>query len=389
MVTSSNLACALSVWMVVFGAIVFPAHVSAQTTKTTVHSKNTADSLSGAHKNRLAQGHKLLLEQGCTGCHRLDLQRHVGPGLADLWERTRSVQRGGKRQSVRADRAYLLRALRTPHAEILEGYAPVMPMYRLAAHEEEAILAVLRDLSQTKNVQEARKKGSASLWHVILGALLFVFGHFGLSSLLVRRRLIARLGNGAFQGIYSLVALAAMIWMSWGWSSAPYVELWVASAWARYLPLLGMPVVCVLFVLGVSTPSPTTAGQESRLSAENAAQGILKITRHPSLWSFALWGVLHIPPNGDLASVILFGSIAVLALGGMAHIDARRRATQGEAWGVFEQQTSAIPFLAVFQGRSRLTRADIPFSRILLALGIYVALLYTHTLFVGVSPFPY
>ncbi len=344
---------------------------------------------SNRHKERLALGHKLLVQQGCTGCHRLDLERHIGPGLAGLWNKSRAIQRNGKRLHAIADRDALLRALREPQFEHRDGYAPVMPAYRLVAQEEEAILAVLRDLSQPQKLQEARKKGTTSLWHVILGALLFVFGHLGLSSLAVRRRLIDRLGSGAFQGLYSLIALISMLWMSWGWSSAPYVELWVAPAWTRYLPLLGMPVVCVLFVLGVSTPSPTTAGQENRLSSEDAVQGILKITRHPSLWSFALWGVLHIPTNGDLASVILFGSVAFLAFVGMAHIDARRRATQGEAWQAFAQQTSALPFLAIVQGRTHLTRKDISLVRLSAALVVYVALLYTHTLFVGVSPFPY
>ncbi|MCK6509907.1 hypothetical protein L6R29_08085 [Myxococcota bacterium] len=340
-------------------------------------------------KEHLVLGRKVLVQQGCTGCHRLDLDRHIGPGLAGLWNKPRAIQRGGKRLHAIADREALLRALREPQSEIREGYAPVMPAYRLAAQEEEAILAVLRDLSEPQKLQEARTKGTVSLWHVILGALLFVFGHLGLSSLAVRRRLSDRLGNGAFQGLYSIIALTAMLWMSWGWSSAPYVELWVAPAWTRYLPLLGMPVVCVLFVLGVSTPSPTTAGQENRLSAQDAVQGILKITRHPSLWSFALWGMLHIPTNGDLASVILFGSVTFLALVGMAHIDARRRATQGEAWQAFAQQTSALPFLAVIQGRTRLTRKDVSLLRLSAALVVYVALLYTHTLFVGVSPFPY
>jgi len=51
------------------------------------------------------------------------------------------------------------------------------------------------------------------------------------------------------------------------------------------------------------------------------------ITRHPFLWGIALWALVHLIINGDLASLILFGSLLLLAVGGTLAIDARRGAT--------------------------------------------------------------
>ena len=77
-------------------------------------------------------------------------------------------------------------------------------------------------------------------------------------------------------------------------------------------------------VIGIMTPSPTTVGMESRLDPETA-RGMVRITRHPFLWGVGLWAATHLVVNGDLASLILFGTFLVLAIGGTAAIDAKRR----------------------------------------------------------------
>jgi uncharacterized membrane protein len=47
-------------------------------------------------------------------------------------------------------------------------------------------------------------------------------------------------------------------------------------------------------------------------------------------WGVALWALVHLVVNGDLASLILFGSLLVIALGGTVSIDAKRRRKFGE-----------------------------------------------------------
>jgi uncharacterized membrane protein len=98
---------------------------------------------------------------------------------------------------------------------------------------------------------------------------------------------------------------------------------------------LGTVVVGLAFLLGVTgllTPGPTTAGMEARAKDPAAIQGVLKITRHPFLWSVALWSAFHLAANGDGASVVFFGTFLVLAVAGTYSIDAKRARKLGGDW---------------------------------------------------------
>ena len=217
-----------------------------------------------------------------------------------------------------------------------------------------------------------------------LAAAAFVGGHFILSSLPVRRGLAGTLGENGFRGIYALFAIATFVWMLYAYGAAPYVELWRLSEPLRYVPIIVMPFASLFVVVGVTTRIATGVGGEKLLDDPHPVRGIATITRHPFLWGVALLGVAHMIANGDLASLILFGGLVVLALGGMAHIDHRRRETEGAGWGPVAMSTSAIPFLAVIQGRSRIDWAGIGLTRPLAGLAVYVVFLAAHGSLFGV-----
>jgi uncharacterized membrane protein len=110
------------------------------------------------------------------------------------------------------------------------------------------------------------------------------------------------------------------------------------------------------------------------------ARGIVRITRHPFLWGVALWALVHLIVNGDLASLIVFGSLFVLALGGTASIDAKRRRIFGEDWSRFAQTTSNVPFAAILAGRNQLRRAlsEIGIVRPVIAMAAYALIFIFH-----------
>jgi uncharacterized membrane protein len=92
--------------------------------------------------------------------------------------------------------------------------------------------------------------------------------------------------------------------------------------------------------------------------------------------------------NGDVKSLILMAGILILALGGMWHIDRRREAALGAAWGPIALTTSALPFRALLEGRTSMDWAAIGWWRPTLALALYVALLHFHGTIFGVSALP-
>ncbi len=216
----------------------------------------------------------------------------------------------------------------------------------------------------------------------------FVGGHFVLSSLRVRRPLIRALGEGPFRAIYSMAALGTLIWAIMAYRAAPENPLWTAGIGLIQIPVILMVFACMLAVAGMTTRNVTMVGGESMAGEPHAVSGIVTITRHPFLWAVTLWSGGHIATNGDLASVVFFGGFGLLALGGMAHIDHRRKNAMGADWGPIAMTTSVIPFLAAIQGRRSIDWRGIGWVRFAGGVALYLALPVAHPWIAGISIIP-
>ena len=212
--------------------------------------------------------------------------------------------------------------------------------------------------------------------------------HFGVSSTGLRGALVGRLGEKPYLGLYSLLALAAIVWLVMAYGRAPYVELWPPAAWTRWVALFATLAAALLVVAGLTGPNPTAMGQEGVLTSDEPARGVVRITRHPFLWGVGLWALGHMAANGDLASLIFFGAFAALALAGTALIDAKRARRAGAEWERFTRLTSNPPFAAILAGRQRLVWGEIGLARTAGALALWVALLALHPYLFGVYALP-
>lgn len=222
------------------------------------------------------------------------------------------------------------------------------------------------------------------LGELVLAALLFVGSHFVASAAPLRGPLAARLGERGFAGVYSAVSGALFVWLIWAYAHAPTVPLWTAPPWCYWLPAIFMTLACLLLVTALSQDNPTLVMQHLR-AGERPAPGILAVTRHPLMWAIGIWALAHIPANGAAAELILFGSLAILALGGTLAIDAKKRRAWGEAeWARFAGQTSNLPFAAILAGRARLRPGEIGGLRVIGAATLYVLLVFGHPWIAGV-----
>lgn len=223
----------------------------------------------------------------------------------------------------------------------------------------------------------------------LLVAAVFLLGtHFGIASTPLREQLVAAAGEPLYRLLYSLIAFAAIAWLVNAWRGAPLVELWNAGPALRHLPILAMPFALLLVVCAVSQPNPTAVGQGPDPDRPEPARGMLRVTRHPMMWGVALWALSHLLANGDLASLIFFGSFAALALVGGVLIDAKRSHRNEPGWGVFLQATSHVPFAAILERRQRLALREIGLARIVVALALYVILIVAHPWLFGVPALP-
>ena len=127
-------------------------------------------------------------------------------------------------------------------------------------------------------------------------ALWFVTHLFPAAAPGARDNLIRRLGENPYKGIFSLLILAALLMIVFGWKSA------VPSA--LYMPPLGpgvVPSVLVLFGLIIFFASQTGGH-------------IKRLIRHPQMTGVLFWSAAHLLTNGDSRSVSLFGGLAAWAL---------------------------------------------------------------------------
>ncbi|NYZ16793.1 NnrU family protein [Azospirillum sp. RWY-5-1] len=229
---------------------------------------------------------------------------------------------------------------------------------------------------------------TGTIAEVALAGLFLVVSHIGVSSTGLRGALVARLGERPYLGLYSLLSVLAFVWLGAAYRAAPVVLLWEYRPWQAWVPVLVNPVALLLVVAGLSTANPSAVGQAALLDRPDPARGILRVTRNPFLWGVGLWALAHMVPNGDAASLLLFGSLAVLALGGTVLLDAKLARRLGPSWDRFAAATSNLPFAAILAERQRLSAREIGWRRLIVALVAYAVILHLHARVFGVPAMP-
>lgn len=220
---------------------------------------------------------------------------------------------------------------------------------------------------------------------LLLAAIIWIATHLGISSTALRTRVVSTIGEGAYLGAYSLVAVAALTFLILAWADAPRdVWLWYPAPWQTWVALLLMPLAFVLLVTGLLGPNPTSVGQESRLADPDSVRGVLRITRHPVQWAFLLWVLAHLPANGEVATLLLLGAIGLVAGLGTLLIDRKKAAVAGESWQSFAAVTSNLPFAAILAGRNRLALGELGVGKLLLGFFVYGVVIVAHPWIAGV-----
>lgn len=224
---------------------------------------------------------------------------------------------------------------------------------------------------------------------LVLAVLAFVGGHVLFAGTPLRATMVELVGGEArFRGVFSLYSAVTLIWVVLAYAHAPFYPIWPDPHWTRWVPVAVMPFACILLVAGLSTPNVTAVGGERAAELSDPVPGIMKLTRHPFLWGVALWAVAHAIANGDMASLTLFGGMAILALGGMPSLDAKTARRLGAAWGPIAMRSSIVPFVAIINGRTGLSLGEIGWGRIAGGIALYVLLAVAHPWLAGKPIFP-
>jgi uncharacterized membrane protein len=134
---------------------------------------------------------------------------------------------------------------------------------------------------------------------MILGLVLFLGVHLLTTQRELRARFVDSLGEGGYKGCYSLVSLAGLVLIVWGFAhyrAAGQIEIWQPPAAFKHITEALMLPAVILVV------------------ASYIRGRIYATLKHPMLAGIKLWAAAHLIANGDLGSIILFGSFLAWAV---------------------------------------------------------------------------
>jgi uncharacterized membrane protein len=144
---------------------------------------------------------------------------------------------------------------------------------------------------------------------LVIGIIVMIGIHLVPTFPDVRERLIGQLGQNGYRLLFSVVSTLGLVLLIYGFAKAPVVQVWSPPSWTRHIAMLLMLPVFVLLI---------AAYVPGQIKAK---------LRHPFLVAIKLWALAHLIANGDLASIILFGSFLAYAV--FDRIMLKRRAAAG------------------------------------------------------------
>ena len=146
---------------------------------------------------------------------------------------------------------------------------------------------------------------------LIIGLIVFLGAHIFVTFRDKRAAAMARLGVG-YRAVFALVALLGLVLIVYGYGqyrAHGWIQIWSPPAFMRHITI-GLMLFAVIFLTAAFVPSH-----------------IKSWLKHPMLASIKTWALAHLISNGDLGSILLFGSF--LAWGVYARIAAKRRGDLG------------------------------------------------------------
>jgi uncharacterized membrane protein len=134
---------------------------------------------------------------------------------------------------------------------------------------------------------------------MILGLVVFLGVHVLTTQRDLRAQVIGMVGEGVYKLGYSLVSAVGLALVAWGFAhyrSTGWVDIWSPPVAFKHITVALMLPAVILVV------------------ASYVRGRIYATLKHPMLAGIKLWAVAHLIANGDLGSIILFGSFLAWAV---------------------------------------------------------------------------
>ena len=176
-----------------------------------------------------------------------------------------------------------------------------------------------------------------------IGMIAFVGTHL-LMSHPWRATLVRQFGPGGFLGIYSIISLLTFSGTVIAFGRAPAApQLWDGQALLPWITASLLTLVASALFLASFAGNPALAGTDVSGLSTRLPHGAFKVTRHPMMSAFTLWGVSHVLLAPSARTIILAGGVAALAVVGSLGQDAKKSALYGRDWRAWVKRTTFLP----------------------------------------------
>jgi uncharacterized membrane protein len=157
-----------------------------------------------------------------------------------------------------------------------------------------------------------KREDTVGLWVMIAGLVVFLGAHTLTTQRELRARIIASTGEGTYKILYSLVSAVGLALIVWGFAryrATGWIDVWNPPVAMKHITVaLMLPAVIMVVASYIRGRIYTTL-------------------KHPMLAGIKLWAAAHLLANGDLGSIILFGSFLAWAV--FDRISLKRRKDAG------------------------------------------------------------
>jgi uncharacterized membrane protein len=133
---------------------------------------------------------------------------------------------------------------------------------------------------------------------LMAGLVLFIGAHVFVTMRDQRAALIGRIGEWPYKGVLALVSVIGLILIGYGFGeyrATDWIDVWYPPRWTYYITQFLMWPASIFVV------------------AAYIRGNIWRTLKHPMLVGVKTWAVAHLISNGDLGSILLFGSFLVWA----------------------------------------------------------------------------
>jgi uncharacterized membrane protein len=134
---------------------------------------------------------------------------------------------------------------------------------------------------------------------LVIGLVVFIGVHVFVTMREQRAAVIGRIGEWPYKGLLALASIIGLVLIGYGFGqyrATGWIDVWHPPHWTFYITQILMWPASIFVV------------------AAYIRGNIWRTLKHPMLVGIKTWAVAHLISNGDLGSIVLFGSILAWAV---------------------------------------------------------------------------